>query len=339
MMNSSKCTLTILNTMRKSFRNLYFINRSYSSAVTEKSTADIEFEEVEIPVPWGHISCVHWGPKDKQPILALHGWQDNAGTWKPLIPHLPKNTSILAIDFPGHGKSSWFPSGTFYHFPDNPVVLRRIVKYYGWKSVSLLGHSMGAITSFAYSALFPDEVNFMIQLDNLKPTTGRSKNFIERSSTSLDKSLIADARNISGSEPPSYSWDEITEKVYLGSHKSIGTTNAKHLMERGLTKSASDPNKYYFSRDSRLKRSFELGTNMEDVRAMAERIKCPTLHIKFESGPYFEPKEMYMEILEMMKKNKDFEAHVVPGTHHSHLNNPELSAPLINTFLQKYHKI
>lgn len=50
-----------------------------------------------------------WGPRNKQPIIAIHGWQDNAGTFDPLIELLPKDLSILCIDLPGHGKSSHIP--------------------------------------------------------------------------------------------------------------------------------------------------------------------------------------------------------------------------------------
>lgn len=33
------------------------------------------FEEIKIPVPWGHIAAKLWGPKNRRPILTIHGWQ------------------------------------------------------------------------------------------------------------------------------------------------------------------------------------------------------------------------------------------------------------------------
>lgn len=60
---------------------------------------------------WGRLSAKLWGTDQRRPILALHGWQDNAGTWDPIAPMLCKNRSILALDFPGHGYSSWIPPG------------------------------------------------------------------------------------------------------------------------------------------------------------------------------------------------------------------------------------
>ncbi|KAL9929330.1 uncharacterized protein ACN427_010889 [Glossina fuscipes fuscipes] len=38
------------------------------------------WEEVTIVVPWGTIQGKWWGSRNKQPILALDGWQDNCGT-------------------------------------------------------------------------------------------------------------------------------------------------------------------------------------------------------------------------------------------------------------------
>lgn len=58
--------------------------------------------EVRIDVPWGHVAGKWFGPKNIRPILMLHGWQDNAGTFDMLIPLLPKHISYLAIDLPGN---------------------------------------------------------------------------------------------------------------------------------------------------------------------------------------------------------------------------------------------
>lgn len=74
----------------------------------------VSFEEVSIPVRCGHVAGKLWGgDKGGQPILALHGWQDNAGTWDPLVPLLNVKRPILAIDFPGHGLSSNIPPGLY----------------------------------------------------------------------------------------------------------------------------------------------------------------------------------------------------------------------------------
>lgn len=224
-----------------------------------------------------------------------------------------------------------------YNFIDNPIILRRIVKYFGWESISLLGHSMGAITSFVYGSLYPDEVKNMILIDNLKPTINNPKTLLGKVSSALDKSLKADDRNLTGGEPPSYSFEELIERLHLGSGKSIDKSACHYLLERAVQKSSLDEKKYYFKRDSRLKHNFQFGSSQEHTLLMASQLKCPILHIKFESAPYFERKEYYTEVLDSLKEsNKLFEAHMLPGTHHGHLNTPHLVAPLINNFMKKY---
>lgn len=77
-----------------------------------------------------------FGPTNVQPIIALHGWQDNAGTFLRLAPMLPKDVSVLCIDLPGHGHSTHLPPGqSYYIFWDGVVFLRRIVKHYKWDKV------------------------------------------------------------------------------------------------------------------------------------------------------------------------------------------------------------
>ena len=47
-----------------------------------------EATELRIPVPYGHIAGKAWGDPSGKPLLALHGWLDNAGTHDHLVPLL-----------------------------------------------------------------------------------------------------------------------------------------------------------------------------------------------------------------------------------------------------------
>lgn len=78
-----------------------------------------------------------WGPRELQPIVALHGRQDNAGSFDTLIPLLPKDVSVLCLDMPGHGLSSHYAKSQFYYvYWDGVIFLRRIVKHFKWNKVS-----------------------------------------------------------------------------------------------------------------------------------------------------------------------------------------------------------
>lgn len=46
--------------------------------------------QLSVPVPWGEIRGKVWGPDHGRPVLCLHGWADNCGSFNTVIPLLPK---------------------------------------------------------------------------------------------------------------------------------------------------------------------------------------------------------------------------------------------------------
>ncbi|XP_025989971.1 probable serine hydrolase isoform X2 [Solenopsis invicta] len=291
-----------------------------------------DVKEIQIPMPWGHIRGKWWGPADKQPIVAIHGWQDNSGTFDTLAPLLP-NVSILTIDLPGHGFSSHLPVGQFYYiFWDGVLALRRIVKYYKWNKVKLLGHSLGGAISFLYAAAYPDEVETLISLDIASPSVRDIKKTAVATGEYIDKFLKYELLTLD--EVPSYEYDEMLEIVEKAYNGSITREGAEILMKRGM-QPAYKKGKYYFSRDLRLKVSLLGMLSLDIVLEYASQIKCSYLNIRAVPGMKFEQPENYQKVLDVIKEGaKRFEYHEVKGTHHIHLNEPEKIAPIIKNFLE-----
>jgi pimeloyl-ACP methyl ester carboxylesterase len=74
--------------------------------------------------------------------VALHGRQDNAGSFDTLIPLLPDDVSVLCLDMPGHGLSSHYSKSQFYYvYWDGVIFIRRITKYFNWNKVSRNGRA------------------------------------------------------------------------------------------------------------------------------------------------------------------------------------------------------
>lgn len=283
-----------------------------------------KWEEIEIPVPWGHISGKWWGSKDVQPILAIHGHEHNAGSFDTLAPLLvDEDISILSIDLPGHGFSSRLPSGLcYYQVWDGVIWLRRIADYFKWKQISIMGHSLGGAIGFLYAAIFPNEVYKYISLDTAAPLT--IKQPLDRM---IDKFIKCESK-----KSPSLSYHDISEMVEDAHKNNLTQKSCEILMKRGTT--MLPDGSYVINRDNRLKYSYIICFSQEQIHELALKIKCQVLNIRANPGQHFD-NDAYESVLKCVKQNAAvFEYHRVPGNHHVHLNNPERVADLIKQFLK-----
>ncbi|XP_075164687.1 putative serine hydrolase [Haematobia irritans] len=324
----------LIKSFNKQLRRNSFISMNNEPRKIQYAKRD--YEEIQIPVPWGHIAGKWYGPKHERPLVGLHGWQDNAGTFDTLAPLLNRDMSFLALDMPGHGLSSWLPDGLLYHSLDYVALINRIMDEFKWDTISIIGHSMSSINSFVYAALFPAKVDLLIGLDVLKPLTRSADKIIDNYSERLENASKIDRRMRNKSEPPAYEWDQLVERLHVGTSKSVDIEACKFLLKRNIKPSIHEPHKYYFSRDSRLKASLFYAFSQEVPVAMARRITCPHLFIKALQAPYYENKEYYDEVMSILQQKSNFEYHEVEGTHHVHLNEPEKVARLVNPFLEKW---
>lgn len=296
----------------------------------------IQIDEFNIQVPWGHIACKWWGSKSIQPIICLHGWQDNAATFDRLIPCLPTHLSYLVVEFPGHGLSSPIPHGMIYSYATFLYVLLFVIKKFNWKRVSLLGHSLGAMVSYTFASTFPDRCEMVISVDLIKPDTLSRKFAIRVFVRNINHIYIADKRNQENSEPPSYTYDDLIKRRHSNKSFPMNIDSVRFLMYRGARPSKSDPNKYYFSCDSRLK-EFEIMIPIDVYEDMATRIVAPFCFIK--AGQSLFPETEYLRIIGNMQSNPDFEFHRVDGGHHVHLDDPEAVAAIVSKFIEKHRSL
>ncbi|KAL3274282.1 hypothetical protein HHI36_015687 [Cryptolaemus montrouzieri] len=298
----------------------------------ERPVADEKYEEVKIPVPWGHISGKWWGPKLKQPILAIHGWQDNSGTFDTLAPLLrDRGLSIFCIDLPGHGFSSHLSPGQFYYlFWDGVHFIRRIVKYFSWSKITLIGHSLGGAISFLYAGIYEQDVEKYISIDIAGPTVLHVeilKNIQQKAVDSIFK-----YENLNPNNQPRYSYEEMVDLV-LDAHKGSLTRKSSEIMlRRGMVPDEEKPNCYKLTRDPRLKFSFLAAFTRDQVLDYASRTRCKVLNIRAVPGYPFDD-VLYEDVLNCLAKNADLTRVRVSGTHHLHLNDPESIIEHIYKFL------
>lgn len=251
---------------------------------------------------------------------------------------LPKHIGFLAIDFPGHGLSSSLPVGIYHYNSINlAILIRRIQKYFGWKKMNLMGHSMGGFVSFVYATSFPESVNFLICFDFLKPLI--YDDLVEHRGIYIDKFLEYDKFLEENREPRCYTVEELKELYYTSTQGSIDLEHAQYIIERNIRQSKNHPNKYYISRDPRQKVEALINYPREELKEAARKLTMPVFLSRGRESPDYEKKEYTEEVIKIVQKfSSDFRFSIVPGTHHHHLNTPESVAKLVSEFLNKYYK-
>lgn len=302
--------------------------------------------EIRFKNPYGHTACMEWGdPNAPHHILCMHGWLDNAGSFERLIPFIldhgnnAEQYHIVAMDQPGVGLSSHLPSGTFYTQYSSIIEMRRIAREMKWEKMILLSHSLGAHLSFMYSSIYPHQVESVISIDLAHPLAVQAQNWNISISNSIEDHFKYEDNH---EDDPStninvrvYSEAEAIKRLMDSHSNSLTKASAEVLIKRGARKQRFG---YTFSRDLRL-RYLTIENRLTDeltLEYMSEPFRANLLVLRANRSPYHRPEALRLKWYDLYARNCPlFRDVVLDGTHHLHMNTPELVAPEINKFLDE----
>ncbi|XP_040893026.1 serine hydrolase-like protein isoform X2 [Toxotes jaculatrix] len=313
--------------MRALMQTIRSVRHRATSAAMAK-----EVSELSIPVPWGEIRGKVWGPDHGHPVLCLHGWADNCGTFNNLIPLLPKGCRYVAVDLAGHGRSSHRPPGVFYLFPSYVADVLRVADALQLKKFSLLGHSMGADIAGLFSALYPDMVDALVLLDAYGFLPTDSKDIPKVMRQGMDEMLQFEQKT--EGEKRVYTYEKAIERL-SAANPSLSERSLHILLERGLDQVEGG---FVFSRDLRVNFKNIVRISLEQSLEMQSRIQASVLVVLTEEGfdRIFSEQAQKKFTLPLLQgfRDRNHKVVTVPGDHHIHLNNPEVVAPFVSDFLQ-----
>ncbi|ANT54391.1 alpha/beta fold hydrolase [Mesorhizobium amorphae] len=97
------------------------------------------------------------------PVLLIHGVGMNATIWQAQIASMKDRHDLIAIDMLGHGVSPLPPeNASLSDFADQAV---RLLDHLGLTSVSIVGHSMGALVALEIALRAPSRVHSIVCLN------------------------------------------------------------------------------------------------------------------------------------------------------------------------------
>lgn len=273
-----------------------------------------------------------WGEKNDSPVLALHGWLDNADSFDLIAPEIAKNHYVIAPDLPGHGESAHRGENSTYYLWEFAVDLLRIISANRWEKVTLLAHSMGTGIASIVASTIPKKIDKIVFIDGLGApfvlTEGDALKHFKQSYKQREMLRKLDVKNVSAGLPVFTSMNDAIEDR-MNSRVSPLTRGASKVLTHRSIKTTLNGLAWRY--DQRLVLPEYHRFTEDQAQSFLAGIQCPTLVILGKTGLFTEdfPRSGRLE------KIKEKELHWFNGGHHLHLEeeHPEI-AQTISQFLK-----
>lgn len=255
-------------------------------------------------------------------VLCLHGWLDNANSFYPLLPLLPK-LHCVAIDMPGHGRSSHLQHRVPYTIANSAHYVLQVANELGWDEFSIVGHSLGGCIAPICAIAEPMKVKNLVSIDALGP--------IAEPASALPARLGRFHREmIHRSETPSRVFSDLDQAISsrLNATK-MNRASARLIVERQTENTNNGELRWSF--DTKLRVASPSYFTEDQVQSILQSIQCPTLCIIAANGflAHSEHLEQRRRCIDSLKCVR------LPGNHHLHMDDPPPVADAINDFLNQ----
>ena len=204
------------------------------------------------------------------PVLALHGWLDNAASFLPLAHHLP-GVRLVALDFPGHGHSDWRQGALWYHYIDYVWDVISAAEQLGWNRYHLLGHSLGAAVVSAVAAARTDDILSLNLIEAIGPLAEDESATAQRLARACE-----DLQKHGSRSPPVY--DDVDKLVRARALKGgIDMDSSRLLVNRNLLR---DGEKWQWRSDPRLMLASPVRMTENQILDLLCAVQSPTILIE-----------------------------------------------------------
>jgi len=277
-------------------------------------------EHTEISIRGLRLAAKRWGNSGGAPVLALHGWLDNAASFDGLAPLLPE-LDLVALELPGHGHSEHRAPGENYHFIDWVVVLFEAADALGLTRFSLLGHSMGAAVASLAAGAVPERIERLALLEGLGPFTRTDDEFPDRVRAALRERARGEylAHLYRDASDAATRLRQVLTDLSQASAEQL-TARGTRAVEGGVV----------WRSDPRLRWPSPQPLSEGQVHACLRRITADSLLVRAREGYPFDP-AMFARRVQSLPNLRVVE---VEGGHHVHLEHPARVAPALRALFQ-----
>lgn len=211
------------------------------------------------------------------PVLALHGWLDNAASFAELAPLLGER-EMLAMDLPGHGLSSHRQPPGSYNIWDDLLDILGTADAVRWECFDLVGHSRGALIAVLLAAAMPERVRRLALLDAVWPMPVRAAD-----APAQLRRYVLEQRQVLA-KPKAVPRYETMEQAVEARRRATGldAAAAEHIVRRGVQPHPAGG--FCWRTDPRLLLSSAFKLTQEHNRAFLSAVRAPVLALLARHG-------------------------------------------------------
>lgn len=269
--------------------------------------------ERRIALPQLTLAALEWGNDDAPPLLALHGWLDNAASFAALAPLIATRHRVIALELPGHGHSDHLPPGASYHYLDYVHAVLGALDALALPRCSLLGHSLGAGIASLVAAAVPARIERLHLIEGLGPLGDDGSHTLQR---------YRDAFATSPANGKALRVFRDAEQAARARAMASGLAAelALPIIERGLRKTGDG---WQWRSDPRLTRPSAVRLAELQIRAIVAGIEAPTALLLAEPAtPYLPSAQMHERAACVPRIHVE----TMAGGHHLQLEQPQAVA-------------
>jgi pimeloyl-ACP methyl ester carboxylesterase len=278
--------------------------------------------ELRVATPFGELAALQWGDIGAPPLLALHGWLDNAASFARLAPLLAAHRRIIALDLPGHGHSAHLPTSVpRYNNLDQVDHVLDFTDALEFERFDLLGHSLGAGIASLTAAAAPARIGKLVLIEGLGPLA-------DDGSQTLARWRDAHVQREASRGPPRVfaSIDAaVAARVAAG---GLDAREARPIVERNLREAEGG---YRWRSDPRLRLITPTRIEEMQLRRVIAGIAAPTLLLLAEPATAYLPPALMDARAACVA---DIRVEHLAGPHHLHVRQPLECAELMLDFLR-----
>lgn len=280
-------------------------------------------KKIEVSAAGLRLAATMHGPEHAPALLALHGWLDNAASFHALAGHLPERR-VIALDFPGHGRSAHLAAGACVHYAisDYVAVVLAAADALELSQFDLLGHSLGAGVGSLAAAAAPARIRRLGLIEGLGPLADDPESTLDRFRRAVTLVPTRTRTNLR-------TFADIDIAAAARSKASgLAAELARPIVERGLERT---PHGFRWASDPRLTQPTAMRMAEDQIRRLLGGIACPTwLLLARPETPYLPAAQMR----ERADCVADIRVEHLGGGHHLQLEHPAAVAASLDVFLR-----